>query len=348
MKFNITIITLLLFSIGLSGQDLHYSMFQMSPVGLNPALSGAFSGTARVGGVYRIQDVIANSQATAANRGYETYTAYIDAPVLRGVREQDWIGIGIGLASDVAGIGNLRQTTSVQAISYHMPLGRAGRNTLSFAISSGTTNLSVRRVDRYTFESTILGQGPDPQTQEFQDPENSRTKGDFGGGIVLKSNIDEVSAFRGGISLAHLNSPKRAISSGGSSRTPVRITAFAEYDRVLNDRTKIIPAMIFQNFGQSNEVAFQAITGYYFDPEKDITVYGGLGARINFLNPIDAIPIYLGFDMKDLQVRLAYDATVSSKVYTNRGFGALEISANYIMKIYKRPKVDPAVFCPRF
>ncbi len=347
MNFKLTVILFCLLSIGVNAQDLHYSMFQMSPVGLNPALSGSFSGTARVGGVYRLQDVIGGSQATAARRGYETYTAYLDAPVIRGIREQDWVGIGLSLASDVAGIGNLRQTQSVQAISYHMPLGRGGTNVLSFAISSGTNNVSVAQFDNYEFESNIVSNVSDPRASEFNDPENSRTKADFGAGVVYKSQIDKVSAYRVGLSLAHLNSPKRSLS-GGSNRTPVRVTAFAEYDRVLNARTKIIPAVLFQNFGSNNELALQALTGYYLNPEKEITVYAGLGARINTFNPIDAIPIYLGFDMKDLQVRLAFDTTVSGKAYTNRGFGALELSANYIMKIYKRPKVDPAVFCPRF
>jgi len=346
MNLRIIIFNILIFSIGLNGQDIHYSMFQMAPVGLNPALAGNFSGTARVGGVYRIQDVIGSSEATAARRGYETYTAYLDAPVIRGIREQDWVGIGLGLTSDVAGIGNVRQTSSVQAISYHMPIGRGGNSTLSFAISSGTVSYSVRQVNNYTFESSLLGGQEDPIVNALQDPENERTRGDFGGGIIYKTNIDKVSAARGGISVAHVNSPRR--SNLGSNRTPVRITGFFEYDRLLNDRTRIIPAAIFQNFGSNNELALQALTGYYLDPKKDITVYGGLGARINTFNPIDAVPIYLGFDMKDLQVRLAFDLTVSGKSYTNRGFGALELSANYIMKIYKRPKVDPAVFCPRF
>lgn len=348
MNLRIIIFNILIFSIGLHGQDIHYSMFQMAPVGLNPALSGNFSGTARVGGVYRIQDVIANSEATSARRGYETYTAYLDAPVMRGVREQDWIGIGLSLTSDVAGIGNVRQTSSVQAISYHMPLGRGGKSTLSFAISSGTVSYSVRQVNNFVFESSLLGGVEDPIVNELSDPDNSRTKGDFGGGIMYKTNIDKVSAARGGISVAHINSPKRALSSDGSTRTPVRINAFFEYDRLLNARTRFIPAAIFQNLGSNNELALQALVGYYFDPKKDITVYGGLGTRINTFNPVDAIPIYLGFDMKDLKVRLAYDLTTSGKGYTNRGFGALELSANYIMKIYKRPKVDPAVFCPRF
>ncbi|GLR19205.1 hypothetical protein GCM10007940_38210 [Portibacter lacus] len=320
----------------------------MAPIGLNPALAGSFSGTARVGGVYRIQDLIGSSNAVASSRGYETYTAYLDAPVIRGIREQDWVGIGLALTSDVAGIGNVKQTGTAQAISYHMPLGRGGKSTLSFAINSGTTSFSVKKADNFLFETDLLGIGSDPKLAEYQDPENQSTKGDFGGGIAFKSIIDKVSAYRLGLSAAHVNSPLKKLGSGGGQRTPVRLTGFFEYDRLLNPRTRIIPAVIFQNFGSNVEVAFQALTGYYLDPKKDITVYGGLGVRSNTLNPLDAIPIYLGFDMKDLQVRLAFDTTISGKSYTNRGFGALELSANYIMKIYKRPKVDPAVFCPRF
>lgn len=348
MNVRVVIFNILLFSVGLSAQDIHFSMFQMAPVALNPALAGSFSGTARVGGIYRVQDVIGGSSANAASRGYETYTAFLDAPVIRGIREQDWVGIGLGLTSDIAGIGNVRTTSSIQSIAYHMPLGRKGRSrsTLSFAISSGTLSYSVRQVNNFSFESSLTGGIEDPIVNELQDPMNERTRGDFGGGIILKSNIDKVSAARGGISVAHLNSPK--LSSQGSARTPMRITGFFEYDRLLNARTKIIPALIYQNFGSNHELALQTLTGYYLDPKKDITVYAGLGARINTLNPIDAIPIYLGFDMKDLQVRLAFDMTVSGKSYTNRGFGALELSANYILKIYKRPKVDPSIFCPRF
>lgn len=335
----------------LQAQDIHYSMFQMAPIGLNPALAGSFSGTARVGGIYRIQDVIGGSDAVSASRGYETYSFFLDAPVVRGIREQDWIGIGLGFTNDVAGIGNLRETSTIQALSYHFPLDKARQNVISFGINSGS--LSYRGENNFQFEDQILtGSSIDNQFFELSQGGNQSGNGgtiDWGFGITYKGVLDKVSAMRGGISASHLNNPTRQLSAGGGGeRIPVRITAFGEYDRLLNRRTRIIPGFLFQNYRSNNEFALQALVAYYLDPKRDITVYAGTGMRINTFNPIDAIPIYLGFDIGDIKTRLAFDATVSGKSYTNRGFGALELSVNYIMKVYKRPKVDPAIFCPRF
>ena len=42
----------LIFCFGtLQAQDIHYSLFNMSPLSLNPAQTGAFHGTFRIGGI---------------------------------------------------------------------------------------------------------------------------------------------------------------------------------------------------------------------------------------------------------------------------------------------------------
>ncbi len=346
---------LVFIGVALSAQDIHYSMFQMSPLGLNPALAGGFSGTARVGGIYRLQDVIGGDDRTtdrSASRGYETYSFYVDVPVVRGIRKQDWIGLGLGIHNDVAGIGNLRETGTVQALSYHLPIDKSGDNVFSIGVNSGS--LSYRGNNTFTFEDQLLSGGSSQDANFFMEGMGGNNGGgntrvDWGFGVSYKGVLDKVSAVRAGLSAAHLNNPVKALSQGaGGERLPVRLTAFAEYDRLINNRTRIIPALLYQNYRSNNELALQALVAYYFDPKRDITVYGGAGLRINTLNPMDAVPIYLGFDIGDIQARLAFDTTVSRKTYINRGFGALELSVNYIMKIYKRPKVDPAVFCPRF
>ncbi len=339
-------------------QDIHYSMFQMSPVGLNPALAGAFSGTARIGGIYRAQDIIGSGSETSANIGYKTYSFFIDVPVIRGFRAQDWIGIGLGLNSDVAGIGDLTETATIQAISYHLPIDKNNNNVISIGVNSGT--LSYKGKNNYTFEDELFGGGSSSLDDNFFEIQSSgggnkgsrANKADWGFGLTYKGKLDNVSAMRLGVSSAHLNNPTKQLTKAGqksaSERLPVRITAFAEYDRLLSPRTRIIPALLYQNYRSNNELALQALFAYYMDPKNDITVYAGLGLRVNTLNPIDAVPIYLGFDIKDVKARLAFDTTISRKSYTNRGFGALEFSVNYILKVYKRPKIDPAIFCPRF
>ena len=72
----ILIVTLSLGS-SLAAQDIHNSLFNMSPLSLNPALTGAFEGTARIGGIYRAQDF-----GISEARGYYSPSFYIDAPVI--------------------------------------------------------------------------------------------------------------------------------------------------------------------------------------------------------------------------------------------------------------------------
>ena len=68
----------------------------------------------------------------------------------------------------------------------------------------------------------------------------------------------------------------------------------------------------------------------------------GLGVR----NLRDVI-VYLGAEMKDIQVGFAYDLNIDSRAIGSSGLGGFELSAKYIGKIYKKPKVKPIIFCPR-
>lgn len=77
--------TFILLVVGLLGymvpkaQDIHFTMFDLSPLTLNPGLIGDFNGTFRVTGNYRIQ------WPTIAK--YQTPSIGIDAPLLKGFRK---------------------------------------------------------------------------------------------------------------------------------------------------------------------------------------------------------------------------------------------------------------------
>ncbi|MBK9681630.1 MAG: type IX secretion system membrane protein PorP/SprF [Saprospiraceae bacterium] len=78
--------TFILLVVGLLGymvpkaQDIHFTMFDLSPLTLNPGLIGDFNGTFRVTGNYRIQ------WPTIAK--YQTPSIGIDAPLLKGFRKK--------------------------------------------------------------------------------------------------------------------------------------------------------------------------------------------------------------------------------------------------------------------
>jgi hypothetical protein len=89
-------------------QDIHYTMFDMAPLEMNPAQTGFFAGTFRVGGIYRTQWAgmsIVQSQPPLSTgstnfSGFQTPSAFIDVPF--GIPPKDkkktmksWAGVGV-------------------------------------------------------------------------------------------------------------------------------------------------------------------------------------------------------------------------------------------------------------
>src|SRR5215210_2094180 len=80
-------------------QDPNFSQFFVSPLTLNPALTGKFDGVMRVAGNYR-------NQWPSINNAYTTYTASADGGILRNsIPEFDQFGVGVLAFSDKSGNG---------------------------------------------------------------------------------------------------------------------------------------------------------------------------------------------------------------------------------------------------
>jgi len=103
-RLNILIGFILLFFTGLvQAQDIHYSLYNMSPLSLNPAHTGAYNGTYRIGGIYRDQYRSITSQQ------YSTPMIYVDAPILTvGKKQLHWLGVGGMFYQDNAGLAALK------------------------------------------------------------------------------------------------------------------------------------------------------------------------------------------------------------------------------------------------
>ena len=121
----------------LQAQDIHWSLYQMSPLTLNPALTGAFNGTARVGGIYRDQSRV------GLENGFTTPSFYVDAPILN-VGKKDWVGVGGMIYNDEAGSVGLGTVGAYLSASYHKALNKKGTSLISFGLQGG---MMQRRID---------------------------------------------------------------------------------------------------------------------------------------------------------------------------------------------------------
>jgi type IX secretion system PorP/SprF family membrane protein len=327
----------------MTAQDLHYTLYNMSPLTLNPALSGAFSGTVRIGGLYRNQ-----AFSVSNSRSYSTPSFYADAPVVRGFRKGDWVGAGISFVSDKSGELRLETTRATLSASYHLALDNAGKSILTLGLQGGST---TRKYDATlgtysdTFNASLGGTGVNTSNDPLRSDQTEAKKAltDFAGGLLFRTVINNDSKLELGFSTGHITQPIYSFNggSGDSGKRPLLFSAHARYETPLTEKWSIAPSAFWQKESEAMEILFQAWGGYQLNP--DFKLNFGLGYRFG-----DAMNVLAGCEFKDLRVALAYDITLSSLNDANNYSGGVELAAYYIIKKYKQPEIKPKVLCPRF
>ena len=362
---KLTIPMMILFMLSESkAQDIHYTMFDMAPIEMNPTQTGFFAGTFRVGGIYRTQWAgmsIVQSQPPLSTgstnfSGFQTPSAFIDVPF--GIQPKDknrmmksWAGVGVSFYLDrVANVSNLAASLS---LAYHLGLGPTGNTVVSFGLKGGI--LEHRIKGDFVFEQDLTGAGVgDPL---FASGEASKTMADFSGGIMV-SHRSSSWGIEGGIALNHFTSPNYSLSNG-DDRLPMTMIANVIATVDVAPRIFIKPLLFFQNTMNTSDVGgvfsayelnVQALVGYHFNDTKDLTLYAGGGYRVSG----DAI-IRVGLDVKGLKFGFAYDINTQSNGlsynvpnFNNNTGMAFEVGLSYVAKIFKVPVIKDVLFCPRF
>lgn len=320
----------------LSAQDIHNTLFNYNPLVLNPALTGAYSGTVRIGGIYRDQGRgISNSDP------YTTPSFFADAPIFM-VGKRHWVGGGLMVFQDKA--GRLGQKTSSAQLSgaFHYSMNKKSTSVLTLGVQGGQLMRSLDCSKAMT-GTDITDQMPDAAICSTPGDEPEASALDLNIGIGLKTQLNKTTNLTVGLSGRHLNSPDISLTKTGADKEfKFRFIGHAELEMELDDKFSIAPTLYFTNMQAASQVQLQGWGGYMLNKEKNIKLRFGLGYRLG-----DAGEILVGLDYGDLRVALGYDLTLSDLSDANSGNGGFEIAANYIIKVYKKPQVTPAVLCPQ-
>ena len=360
-SFAAALAVLALSTSAVCAQDIYYSLADFMPTWVNPALTGAYEGTARIGGLYRDQSRGFNTDA------FQTPGVYVDAPILAlGKKKKSWLGVGGTVISDTKGVAELSDTYLQASAAFHTILNerRSSRTVLSIGLRGGV----VQRAADLSGESVVLedevelirgGGGVGLNGSLDRMGTFSATGIDIGFGVSLARQIDAERNFRVGLSGQHLTTPDANLVDRQDGQRQVVFSAQAQYRQLLDNELLIEPAAYFWLDPSGAAAAqLQGMVGRYFGPDKDMLIKVGAGFRA----PRQAYPM-LGFEKGDLRVALAFD------IYTGGQQGALqlvdgpddgpptgdtrtfssafEIGASYILKIYKQPKVEPVILCPQ-
>jgi type IX secretion system PorP/SprF family membrane protein len=334
MRLNrLLLIFLMALPLALSAQDIHFTQFTYAPLSVSPAQTGLFEGTYRIGGLYRSQ------WNAGVGNGYQTPLVYADVPI-KGLRKQDWIGIGANFARDAAGIAALTNTGIGLNAAYHIGIDPKGLNILSIGASFG---FMQRRLDetKLRFQDGIISNGTSRDLTNIDEKGVSYT--DVNVGANFRSKMSKTSTLNIGISLEHVTKPKDNLVTPTPSRLPSRFNIYASVDAAVSKRLYVFPAFIVRASSGTTEAIVQAVGGLKLDPKKNLMLRGGLGYRFG-----DALQVLAGVDFGDIRVGASYDYTTSTLRANTKAQDGFEVAVSYIGKIFKKPTPPAAILCPRF
>ncbi|MDP2385147.1 MAG: type IX secretion system membrane protein PorP/SprF [Bacteroidota bacterium] len=312
-----------------NAQDMHFTQFYASPLYLNPAFAGS-NACARLNLTYR-------NQWPGISKTYRSYMVAGDHYL-----QQYNLGIGMLVANDVAGTGNLRTTYINPQLAYEAKFGRDFG--MRFGIQPGVTMRSVDFNNLIFADQIVNGGGA--STVEI--PKANVTFFDMGAGVLAYS-----SSYWGGISLYHLNRPNQSLLGNEDVPMPIRYTFHGGHKFVLNEeeknllQRKSVTAAVHYR-GQKEFDQFD-IGFYYMQSVMTLGMwYRGLPLKHykpGYANN-DALAFVVGVKTDRFNVGYSYDVTISKLAGASKGAHELNISYQFCVPKKKKKRIEVA--CPKF
>ena len=327
----------------LRSQDIHFTLYDYMPLAFNPATTGAFYGTYRISGIYRDQWL----SIAGVPDEFKTPALGVDVNIIKGFRDQDWVGVGLLFFSDKSGSLGMTNGSFKLSAAYHLGLDKKGKNVLTLGYQTGSVSrrITSQGLQKIELESDQYVPGQftnDPALAGQSELKNNYL--DHVAGLHFRSNLDRGGSLRLGLSVGHIGEPNgNILQQGGNYKVPMKFIAHGGWRNVTGSRFAIHPTFLVQVMGEASEINLQFTTEYLLNPQKGMVLVTGLGYRV-----ADAVQIIAGMNFDKFKVALSYDVNVSKLTAASGGFGGFELAVMYTGKIFKKPDPDPILFCPRF
>ncbi|MET0300423.1 MAG: PorP/SprF family type IX secretion system membrane protein [Flavitalea sp.] len=340
MRQYLLIILILVQAPMLFAQDPNFSQFFVSPLTLNPALTGKFNGDFRAAGNYR-------DQWPAISKAFITSTISLDAPILRSkISELDTWGVGLLAMTDKTANGILSTNMISFTTAYHKGIDEDGLNSIGLGFQA---TYNTKRLDgtKLNFEDELdqFGGWTIPSGETIDNQQVNLGYFDVSIGALFNGSTDGYNNYYLGASVYHINKPRESFTGDIFYTLAPRVTLNAGGALPIGDRSRTIylSSLVSRQAGASNIVLGGAV-GFLLngDEERPNNFYAGLWTRFNNVN--DAVIPYIGLEFGDFRLGASYDVNISSLKTASQSRGGLEISLIYT----RRPAEYKGVPCPRF
>jgi type IX secretion system PorP/SprF family membrane protein len=315
-------------------QDPHFSQFFSSPLTLNPAFTGKFSGTYRLAGNYR-------NQWPSINNAFTTGTFSADFHLLQDkIPNNDTWGIGMVGYSDNSSSGAVKSNYASFSTAYHKGLDEDGYNQLGVGFQLTYANMLINTAD-LRFEDQLTSNGfTGASSETFNGATLSSSYVDVNGGILYNGSSSDRTNYYFGISMYHINRPQQHFTGAEYVLNP-RTTFHGGMSFPLGQTTTFHMSALHTMQGGATETMVGGALQLIATPDfpKPTSLYIGTWVRFN-----DAIIPYLGLEFDDFRIGATYDYNSSALKTASQNRGGIEVSLIYI----RRPSTDRPVNCPKF
>lgn len=340
---HIIIFLICFLALSSSAQDPHFSQNQNTGSYLNPALSGIYEGSMRIGLNYRDQ--------WASVLGAEKFTTgNVNADKKFEIFDGDYFSVNVNAMFDQAGRSHYNQAMLHLGGSYIKKLSENynGGQYLSFGFRAGMGQNSLdwgrlwfdRQFDRNgQFVNTEANNGESGIT-------GGRGKTDFypdlGVGLFWYMITGENSNLYAGFSANHLNKPNISLLQSSSTNGQNLYTKWSGHiggELALNNTISILPALMVWVQGPSWQSVLGSAIKYNGYGDGDLSMRLGLMGRlannVSSSASFDSFIVDVGFEFSKYTIGLSYDFTVSNLSLASKNRGAFELTL-----IYTKPYED--------
>lgn len=332
--------------VNLLGQDIHFSQFYLSPLNLNPAMTGVMNCNIRFTSNYRNQWA-----SVLKDNAFNTYSFSYDQKFNAG--RNDYFGIGGTFWGDQAGEANFKTLTGKLSFSYSKKMGGT-RKQAHYLVAGAEAGGAQRSIDflnlRWgTQHDGAGGYDPTLPSQETRFDRDNFLFADMGAGLLWFMVFDESNNFYAGGAFHHLNRANQSFSSEGEELLYTRWTGHAGGEFKMNPKFGLAPGLIIMSQGPSFQVNAGTSAKFFFgNRESPQAFHLGLWSRIanNSENGLlnDAVILSTRFDVNNITMGFSYDINVSPLNRASNGQGSFEFALVYKICNLARS----GVYCPDF
>ena len=302
------------FVFNLKAQDVHFSQFSVSTMGLNPAIVGNQSTDFKASFQKR-------TQWESVAKPFSSIAANFDAKdVLKRT------SVGFQFLNDVAGDANFTTSQFNAAISKSFPIDRDKE--FSTGILLG---FAQRKVD---FSKLLF-----EEAEQLQNP--SFTFFDVGIGGNYSNIVNEDFSFISGFSAFHINKPQQTLIDDDVRLEEKYNTYFLSFYR-LNNTIILNSSLLYSRQGKSAELLVGS--GFRYNLQNNTNLITQLFYRWN-----DAVIPAFGINYNSISAVVSYDVNTSDLIAASDYKGGFEFSIIYVWNKKKRTqKGEIKNYCPRY